>query len=225
MSIAAGYPTASMLSEYLGRQLNLQATGEQMLSRHRFADIAALAESVIGREQLISSIKALLDTPQPVGPTQAHLMAVKLFRMIVTTNYDELFEEACRRQDLRFAVRTSSDKYAETTADVAIYKLDGTISKPETLMLTDKDVAKVIGNGKFWNEVREALASKPLAVVGHSLRDTTSRQLLENRNLDMPGMYIAPGLDPVDEIILKRFNLVGASVDAEQFMSALSSSN
>lgn len=223
MSIAAGYPNAALLSEYLSRQLNLQVTGEQILSRHRFADIAALANATMGRERFISSIVTFLDTPQPVDPTQAHMKAVRFFKIIITTNYDELFERACRRQDLRFAVRTSSDESAETATDVTIYKLDGTIGLPQTLILTDKDTTKVSHNRSFWKRVHEALASKPLAVVGHSLRDTTSRSLVEGRNLDMPGVYVGPTLDPVDEITLKRFHLIGIKAEAEQFMSALSS--
>jgi Domain of unknown function (DUF4062)/SIR2-like domain len=207
MSLSAGYPTASLLSEHLCRLIGLQGTGEQMLSRHRFAEIAALAKDTIGSEKLRSSVKELLDTPQPIGPTQAHLQAVKLFDVIVTTNYDELFEQACKQQGLDFAVSTSSDKgekiATEKKAGVMIYKLDGTISGPETLVLTDDDSARVAKNRRFWKHVHDALASKPVAVVGHSLRDTTSRNLLAKRNLDLPGVFVGPGLDPIDEINLR----------------------
>jgi hypothetical protein len=224
ISMGAGFPSALLLSEYLGRQLKLGVTGDQMLSRHRFSDIVELAETEIGRPKVISSIKALVDPPQPVGPTGAHLTAVKLFKVIVTTNYDELFEDACRRQGLKCTVKTPSHQHAETDSDVTIYKLNGTISQPDTLMLTDNDAVRAGKNVGFWNDVREALTSKPLAVVGHSLRDDTSRHLLERRDPNMPGVYVTPSLDRVDEITLRQFRLSGFRADAEQFMSTLSPS-
>jgi hypothetical protein len=226
MSLAAGYPTASLLSEHLCRLIKLPATGDQVLNRHRFAEIAEFAETRIGRKDLLESVKQLLDTPQPIGPTDAHLRAVKMFEVILTTNYDELFEEACRRQGVEYAVSTSSDQLLTEDVDVKhrvmIYKLDGTIGRPDSLILTDQDAASVANNKKFWDRVQQALTSKPVTVVGHSLRDTTSRNLLAGRNLDLPGVYVAPGLDPIDQINLKRFRLTGIRSNAEVFMSALS---
>ncbi|WP_162801229.1 DUF4062 domain-containing protein [Azospirillum brasilense] len=219
-SIAAGYPTASALAEILGQRLGLQSSGVEILSRHSFTDVAALAEAKLGRASIIRAIQELLDTPLPVTPTRAHLAAVQAFPIIITTNYDLLFERACKMLSINYAVYTPTSFRPNGQADVTIYKIDGSISDPDTLILTDADAYRAQITSAFWNPIASALQNCRLVIVGHSVRDPTSRRILNSRNRELPGVYVSPYLDELDAVLLHRYSLEGIKTDADTYMTA-----
>jgi hypothetical protein len=76
----------------------LPADGERILSRHRFADVASALEKRFGRQELEDTVVEAFDVANGSTPTQGHRTAVRSFRHIVTTNYDDLFEHAAREE-------------------------------------------------------------------------------------------------------------------------------
>jgi hypothetical protein len=223
VSINAGLPNASTLADVLIRKLGLAASGEAVLQRYRFADVAALADARLWRKGLLAAVQEAFDMPQTPEPTIAHRLAVRLFSTIVTTNYDDLFELACQARGLNYVVYTPNDIPTQSPPEtVTIFKLDGSIAKPDTLVLTDSDAVAARSNTAFWAAVTDLIAEAPLAVVGHSVRDKTTQELLSGRRVDLPGVYVAPGLSAVDEILLQRLCLLGLSAEADNFMEQLS---
>ncbi|UGY08538.1 hypothetical protein [Phyllobacterium pellucidum] len=56
-------------------------------------------------------------------------------------------------------------------------------------------------------------------VIGHSLRDDTSKRVLGARNHALPGNYVSPHLTELDTIYLKRFGLVAKGITLEELSS------
>lgn len=222
MSIAAGYPTAMAFAQGYTQALWPGASASEVFARHSLVEIAEYAESKVGAQGLRQIALNLMDMPQSVEPTLAHLSAVQKFRIIVTTNFDMLFERACEKLNLSYRVFTSSDHECGVDPDsVTIYKIDGTISAPETMILTMGQRSSVASNFYFWDAIARHLMEKPVAVVGHSIRDEASQGLLERRDKSRKGLYVAPNIDPVMDIILNRYKLSAVRVDADSFMKAL----
>jgi hypothetical protein len=222
LSVSAGYPTAAVLAEVIARRLDLDESGAELLGRYTFADIASLAEDKLGRSGLIAIIRDLLDTPLSVAPTEAHVVAVQKFRSIITTNYDPLFERACDSLGMSFAIHTPhGPDRSKASPDVSIYKLDGTIDQPLGMILTASDAYMAASDHKFWSSVASVLDSIPVLVVGHSMRDSTTRRLIEARNRDLQGVYVSPYLTELDQGMLRNLNLVGVkAMPADYFRTA-----
>ena len=220
-SVAAGYPTASTLAEVLGLRMGMTKTGSEILSRHTFADIATHAESKLGRACLVGVVRELLDTPIPVEPTSAHIQAVQTFRAILTTNYDLLFERACMAIDLPYKVILPSDRHQVEQGVLGIYKLDGSIDRPDSLALTRNDYEKAVHREGMWSSISSLLQAHGLVVAGHSLRGPTGQGVLARRDIGRPGYYVSPQLDELDTVTLARYNLEGIQATADHFMDAL----
>lgn len=73
------------------------------------------------RASLWHEIARALTPPQGVEPTPSHLLALSLFDVIVTTNYDDLFERAIAiTGDSRVTI---CDEIAARTSNKALIKL------------------------------------------------------------------------------------------------------
>lgn len=79
------------MAELFGSRLSLPADGERILSRHRFADVASALEKRFGRQELEDTVVEAFDVANGSTPTLGHRAAVRSFRHIVTTDYDDLF--------------------------------------------------------------------------------------------------------------------------------------
>jgi hypothetical protein len=217
-SVAAGYPTASVLAEILGEKLGLELSGDQILSRYSFLDVATFAEEKLGRKGLIDTIDEFLDTAIAVFPTPAHINAVQIFPVIVTTNYDLLFERACDMLNIDYVVHTPSDYQEKTDARVNIYKIEGSIKSKDNLILTEKDSINSYKNNGFWRKIDSFLQEQGIVVVGHSIRDAASQKIIKNRNQELLGIYVSPYLNDLDKIFLHRFGLKEVQADADTYM-------
>lgn len=221
-SVAAGYPTASSLAEVIGQRVGLKKTGPEILSRHSFADLATYAEDKLGNLGMIKIVQELLDTALPVEPTKAHFQAIQYFRAIFTTNYDLLFEQACETAGVQYRVVRPSDNYECDRSVLEIYKVDGSIDEPESLVLTHNDIEESLSKAAMWKNISALLESFGLVVVGHSLRGSTGHNILSKRNNHLPGYFVSPFLDELDTLTLSRYNLEGIRATADDFMESLS---
>src|SRR5215471_2839226 len=95
VSWSAGLPSAAAFAELLARAIRekqpnyaVGAVGGELPS------VASDLAAYLGRSNLEAAIRQALSPPQGLNPTKAHVEAVRLFKLILTTNYDELFERA-----------------------------------------------------------------------------------------------------------------------------------
>lgn len=219
ISIRAGYPTANTLAAVLLSRLNLSADFEETLSRYRFADIAAAFVAKFGRPTLEDVLVEAMTLVDPPDPTLAHRLAVHLFKYIVTTNYDDMFEAACEAESIPYTVMSSCDDVGEVPDDgLVIFRMDGGISDPVTLIATESDTARIRANSKYWKALLGVLNSEYLTVVGHSLRDPNSKWLLDQRRRDDRSLYVSNSISEFDALVLDRFGLTPNLMDADSFM-------
>jgi hypothetical protein len=77
-------------------------------------------------------------------------------------------------------------------APITIYKIDGSIDDPDTLVFTHADAAKAATATPFWNSVNSLMQTHGVIVIGHSIRDITSQRLLSTRILSFLDCTSAP---------------------------------
>jgi len=220
MSVAAGYPTALVLMDILAIDLWGQPQDAAQLMAYNFSELAAYYEDVLGRKALEKRIVEVLDTPQAVMPTPAHMKAVRSFRSIVTTNYDRLFERACDIQGLAYRVVHPFDAVPNDQFDgLTIYKLVGSALAPQTLILTSEDLLRV-AQGNIFPKVQNLIAHSEIVVIGHSLRDGNVQTLLKQRAPDSAAVYVSTSTAAINEVVLSRFGFTRVQSTADDFMSS-----
>ncbi|WP_448327689.1 DUF4062 domain-containing protein [Sulfitobacter sp. M13] len=216
MSLSAGLPSANALTGVIARELGLSRS---TTTRHSLAQLFEVAEKSLGRDRLLQIIGNLLSPPLPVEPTPAHIAAVQRFPIILTTNYDMLFERACEMLKIPYGVRTPGGEVPEDDAKVKIFKIDGSISSPDTLVLNPYDAERAREDSSFWTDVQSVLKTARPIVIGHSMRDENSLKLMRCRNQAIKGVYVAPKIDFVDgRLLLDRLNLDGVESSASEYL-------
>lgn len=219
MSIAAGYPTAASLTQSLMKPMEASEPAPNQLARHDFAAVAQSFESRFGRHLLLERMSAALIHTDAFGPTRAHISAVRVFDTIVTTNLDLLFESACQAVAIPFTVITPQQAMpVERHVGKIIFKLHGSIDKPDSLVLTTQDVART-STAWFWDAIMQRLTGHPLVVVGHALRDPVGKRVPDIR-VHRGGAYVTPFLGDEETLLLAQYGFTGVRAEADSFMIA-----
>lgn len=214
MSVSAGYPTAYELKQQMGKDLS-----RAVIDKLSFSQVADMVTAQSGRAELEARVLASFPWAT-FGPTKAHMTAVRAFNTIITTNFDQLFEAACLAQGLQYSIATpAAPDAAPPKLGPMIFKVDGTIERPYSLILSEEDRARTaIAAVELWRRVETGLRDRPLIVVGNSLSDPSSKRI-RSIAMDVQGAYVTPFLDDWDEVY-KAANLVGVRADADTFMTA-----
>ncbi len=103
--------------------------------------------------------------------------------LIITTNWDELLEDAVVRYTGQacdvIMEDTRLSRVEEDHARIKIVKLHGTISQPETIVVTqgDYDLKKNLKAVRLFEYVGNLLATRTILFAGYSLRDSNFRFL------------------------------------------------
>lgn len=220
ISLAAGLPSASAFAQSLIKSMNsVEPDYSVNPTGSAFAGIATDLSAVMGREYLVEAISTVINFPQGIEPTEAHLKSVELFDHIITTNYDMLFESAISSLGL------NSNVYAEEIngeiSNRALIKLHGTIDIPSSLLLSESEVImfdKTRPN--LWNAALDDLNSKVVVVVGASLHDPSIIRLFSEAK-NIKGYFVSPELLSSTHKRVNAWNLESIQADADEFMSKL----
>jgi hypothetical protein len=178
--------------------------------------VAMFYENRYSRHQLVETVRQKIQSGKQPSP-MLRALAELPFPLVITTNYEPLFERALCEVDKqpRVAVYTPHSEvtidYPDPTSESPIVrKLHGDTSRPETLVLTDQDYIDFImrlGDKDPYDPIplrlKFYLASWPTLFVGYSLMDynlrllfTTLRRKLDRANIpDMYSVDMAP--DPL----------------------------
>lgn len=220
ISLSAGLPSASAFAQSMIKLMhNVEPDYSANPTGSAFAGIATDLCAVMGRQYLVEAIAKIIDSPQGVEPTEAHFKSVKLFEHIITTNYDNLFEDAMMFLDL------NSDIYAEEIdceiSSRSLIKLHGTIDIPSSLLLTESEVFmfdKTRPN--IWSTTLSKLESKVVVVVGASLHDPSIIRLFSEAD-NIKGYFVSPEILSSTPNRVNRWNLECIQAEADEFMSKL----
>lgn len=220
MSLSAGYPGAQALSElYISDAAQRGATGINLGLTGSIQDIAENFERAYGRQALLALLQSSLSPPQSIKPTLAHRLAVRIFNTILTTNLDNLLEATCEEESLDYTA-IAGDVNALPPADQRIIiKIAGSVSRPESVIITAAD-ARFITSKKprLWCSLLDLVATRPLVIVAHSLRDISARALIDARpRRGVPGYIVGNEIGSFDELRFKNIGLTPIHADANTF--------
>ena len=140
------------------------------------------------RSDLIQAVKASVEAgKQPSRALQA--LAELDFKIVITTNYDTLFEQALRRvgKEPRVYVYPRHAGLEEALGELSpqhpiLLKLHGDVGQPETIVITDEDYIEFIAKmtekepgHPFPLPLRDMLITWMTLFVGYSLADYNLR--------------------------------------------------
>lgn len=137
-------------------------------------NIAQFYESRFQRNSLVDLVRSLYEGRPRYRPGQLHELIAKMpFSAIITTRCDTLLEESLQRADKAYEVVVSSADVPYMAADkVLILKLHGCITRPDSLVLTERDALDLHRRlPAVFELVRFFFATKHLLFLDYNLED------------------------------------------------------
>jgi thiol-disulfide isomerase/thioredoxin len=145
---------------------------------------------VLGRKRLVDFLTQHLHTCKKASPA-LEMLAQMPFRIVVTTNYDSLFESALRRQGKEPIVLVYDPNPNAPTPDVEedptkerplLFKMHGELKERDSIVITDEDYITFVQRMSdkeelhpFPQTVRYRMKQWPTLFVGYSLQDFNLR--------------------------------------------------
>ncbi|HZF14052.1 MAG TPA: SIR2 family protein [Thermoanaerobaculia bacterium] len=181
-------------------------------SPYDFRRVAQFFMESFGRKDLIEMLARELGTKKPSPMLEG--LALLPFRLVLTTNFDRLFEEALRAASklprvISYQPEASRRNEPEegTEDKPLLVKLHGDLERPENLVLTEDDFIDFtlrMTDGESAPPVpefaRHVLRRWPVLLVGFGLRNLDTRFLLRSlfRKASGPPLYaLEPNPDPL----------------------------
>jgi hypothetical protein len=170
------------------------------------------------RARLINKVKAAVDTDRQPSPI-VRALAKMDFPVVITTNYDRLFERALRlvpkepiigiyERDTRAPKFFPNEPQAN---EPWLFKMHGCVSEPSSIVITDEDYIHFVmrtTDPPNQNAVPLKIAVKfndwPTLFVGYSLLDYNLRLLFRTlrKNVDLAERPTTFSLDPSPDLLI-----------------------
>ena len=169
--------------------------------------VALAYEIARSRAGLVDRVRDAVDTGKEPSPMLQALARLD-FPVVITTNYDGLFEKALRDEgkEPRVAIYTprleeTVDYRKPTAQSPIVFKIHGDISRPETIVVTDEDYIDFVlrmSNKEPYDplprRLKVYLTDWTTLFVGYSLLDYNLRLLFKTLrwkidNANLPDMY------------------------------------
>jgi hypothetical protein len=199
-------PIGTELSRELARRCGL---AERLPSEDpgNLQRVALAYEIAFSRFRLIEAVTDAVHLGKEPSPTLRALARLN-FPVVITTNYDQLFEQALRDAGKQPRVAIYTPKLEETTdfrkptaQSPVVFKIHGDISRPETVVITDEDYIDFVlrmSNKEPYDplprRLKVFLTDWTTLFVGYSLLDYNLRLLFKTLrwkidNANLPEMY------------------------------------
>lgn len=137
---------------------------------------AICGDPLDGRSQFKADIAAKLSATQPYSLAHG-LLASLPSKEAVTTNFDVLFEQACKTADANIAVLPRNPRTADGRW---VLKLHGSVDDPERMVLTRSDYLEMPRRyGALMGLVQGLLMLRKMVFIGYSLRDEDFHELVD----------------------------------------------
>ncbi|UNT56875.1 SIR2 family NAD-dependent protein deacylase [Lysinibacillus capsici] len=206
-SLYAGMPSAHTLRELIINSCSEEEKG--YFNNQSLSDAAGTFVDM--RNGSRNELHQILQDAIDVEPKSlwAHKLISEILQidLIVTTNYDKLFEESYGRE---LSTIVSDTQLPLANKRTRLYKIHGDINVPESIVLTNSDYTNFFRNTDkpLWNKIKTLLAEKTIIFLGYSLSDQNIDFLFDNVIKDIGSFQkepflVAPGLPPH---ILNRLN-------------------
>lgn len=174
MSLYAGYPSSKELCEILIKSL----TSHEKKAIDINLPLPDLAEEIYrlkgnNKNELIRVLKATFLKKPKSNHTHQQIVSIPHFKTIITTNYDNLFEDSYKNH-AQSIFRTKHIPYIDNKK-IQIFKIHGDLNEPDSIILTKSDYNNFFkdnhDNNTYWSVIRERLATKNVLFLGYNLED------------------------------------------------------
>ena len=192
-SIAAGFPSWPKLLNLManwcvsnGIALPNQSDIQQLIDTGRFLIAAQALRANMGDGEYFRFLREIFDKPTAPLTDFHRLLSQIPFGGAATSNYETLVERGFKdaRPSESIPVFAETD-YAQlglalNSKEFFVLKAHGTIERPETIVLTEKDYATLIHNSPGYRTFLKALfLDRTVLFLGFGLNDPELRLLLE----------------------------------------------
>jgi hypothetical protein len=212
-------PRGAELTEVLAAQ----ASFAQDLPERSADDLKIVAlhyETKLGRDSLVRAIKRMVHEGKRPSPVLRALAALD-FPLVITTNYDQLFERALVREEKEYThciynpdentrTRPVGDLDARTPY---VLKIHGDFDRPDSIVVTAEDYIQFIlrmGDkdpvNPFPLGLRHYLTLWPTLFLGYSLNDYNLRLLFKTLRwgVDRSSIPKSYAVDPYPDRLLRQ---------------------
>lgn len=192
VSVGAGLPTWADFSRTLAGELEEDAEIKiEHYASTLLTSIPQYYENRYGRRRLLQKVESIL-TPTPRANSETHDLLARLpTNLHYTTNFDELLESSLRTQGRYFDLIVSDHTarvYTERRG-LQLRKIHGTLSQPDTLVITRDDYTRFTYENTLILEVMRAdLRQSTFLFVGYSMTDPDFISIYESVLLSMGRM-------------------------------------
>jgi len=225
LSREAGYPTGGELAEKLFVRLSEEEKVFVPKDLLRVSDYL-VDRGKNGRAELISMLKEIFKI-EPIH-SESHEMIKKMafFRTIITTNYDELFEDYIPGIEV---IKTTKDLSRAKSNSRKLIKIHGDLNSPKQLVLSEADYARLYqrdNRDPFWNKVNVELSEKGVLFIGYGFNDLNVRGLFDYLNKKLrrhtPEKFlVAPNLSISDRAKIESYGISYFDSTGKEFLDKL----
>jgi NAD-dependent SIR2 family protein deacetylase len=178
VSQAAGLPDWKGLLQGLARRAKMSDEECDALAGINTLDQASIVERRLGRTELASAVKGLLGPFKHYSLTHALLAALPV-REVVTTNYDQLFEQAWRHPTADDVTILPNRTSAAQTRRWLL-KMHGCLSDSKNIVLTRESYTRYDENLPALAGIVQAfLITRHMLFVGFSLADDNFHRIVD----------------------------------------------
>jgi hypothetical protein len=174
LSKGAGLPDWAELISELGDELDDCPPSSDL------RDLARYYEIEYGRNRLIERIRKHVDRLD-VKPTQVHrALASCTVGVILTTNYDDLLEQALRAARRSYSVIIRNIDAGFWSAErLQLVKLHGDLAQPESVVITSRDYERYgLARRPIVRLIETILQTRTVLFLGYSVTDPDLRHIL-----------------------------------------------
>lgn len=178
-SLDAGMPSANTL-----RELIISSCTDEEKPYFENQSLSEVASTFIdlrngSRNELHTILQEAIDIRPKTLKAHQLISEIPQIDLIVTTNYDKLFEKVYDRD---ISTIITDYQIPVATKRTQLYKIHGDINFPESIILTTDDYTDFFRNQNkpMWNKIKTLLAEKTIIFIGYSISDQNIDFLFEN---------------------------------------------
>lgn len=211
LSMEAGYPSgkdlAKLLLDSLPEEERIALSNDLMKVSDYYVN-----RNNDGRQELIRMLRKIFLKNPLKSESHEVIKKMAFFKTIITTNYDETFEQNI--SDLEIIQNTKQLSRSKSNTRKLI-KIHGDLKKPKGLILTEGDYSKLYRNDNsdpFWAKLSVELTEKSVLFIGYGFNDPNVRGLFDYLHKKLkrhknPKFLVAPNLALAEQVKLDNYGI------------------